>query len=266
MAKDLTQAEIDEMFSNPFGKKVQRQTYIGEQDIDVTGYISPAKKTTKKAVTKPKIIKPKIIGDGSVKTGNTITPKVFGDNSLPPMGKLSKPDIISATNKQTNAIQEQTKTIQDVADKQANAQLFLAAAKFGVDVMNANSAYGAVAAASRLNIMESRRLANDAIERGKQRALEAQAEGMQAGENALLALAAQGQDVQGANAQKVQGSLEDIGLYNGLQEEVQGIREALGYDLEEVSINYQVAQAEIERDNTILSSGLQFGATAYATL
>ena len=255
---DFSQAEIEKFWDAP----PKRDNFVTQDPIDITGLTSRSSKkssgvsnTTKTTpARKPSPLASRSPGLGSIEAAP-------GANR-----GLSKADLVAEPDAQTKAIQDQTKTQQGIADKSMNAQLLLAAAKFGVDAMNANSAYGALSSSARLNIMESRRLANDAIARGKQRSLEARAEGMQAGESALLALAAQGQDVQGANAQKVQGSLEDIGLYNGLQEEIQGIREALGYDLEEVSINFQLEQAEIERDSTILSSGLQLGATAYATL
>jgi hypothetical protein len=115
---------------------------------------------------------------------------------------------------------------------------------------------------TQLNIQESRRLANDAIERSKQRSLEAIGEGQLAGEQAMLSLAAQGQKATGANVQNVVGSIQNIALYNGMQEEINGVREALGFELEEVMLNYQLDQAAVDRDSQILSSGLNLALTA----
>lgn len=178
---------------------------------------------------------------------------------------IESPEL-TASRDQVQATKDQTQTLKDIADDEKRGQLYLAAASFGLDVMNANSAYGAVQSASQLNILESRRQGSDAIERGRQRSLDARVEGQLAGGDAALALAAQGQDVQGADAQKVIGSLEDIGIYNGLQEETNSIRESLGHDLDIVALEHQIDQAEIQRDSTILSSALNFGTTAAFTI
>lgn len=167
-----------------------------------------------------------------------------------------------AARDQVKATQDQTKTQQQIADKESTSKNYLAAASFALSVMNAQSAYSSVSGASKLNIMEARRLGADAIQRGQQRSLEATSEGMFAGEEALLSLAAQGQDIAGIGVENVQGSLEDIGRYNGLQEELNGIKEALGFDLEVAEIEFGIDQAEIQRDTTILSAGLNFGASA----
>src|SRR5690606_4355668 len=113
-----------------------------------------------------------------------------------------------------------------------------------------------------MNILNARYNANDAIIRGKQRALEAREEGIDEGNTAMLLLAAQGQDISGMNAQDVESSYETIGIYNGLQEEINGIREALGYDMQIAEINYELDAREMQRDNTILASAINFGVTA----
>ena len=170
----------------------------------------------------------------------------------------------SALSKVDTAIQDATAFEKEKEARGFQAKTLLAAAKFGLDVMNAQSAYGAIQGAAQLNILEARRQGFDALERGKQRDLEAQVEGQIVGEQTVLALAAQGQDISSAGVEKARSSVQDIGIYNGLQEEMDSIREALGFDLEEVAINYQVDLADIERQATILSSGLNLGANIAA--
>jgi hypothetical protein len=140
----------------------------------------------------------------------------------------------------------------------------LAGAQFSLDLLNANSAYNTAKGQASLNIIQSRNQAADAIFRGRQAQLDAQSEGYQAGQSALLSAAAQGQDIQGAGVEKIQGSLEAIGIMNGMREEINSMREALGFKLEEVNYDYQVAQAGQAKKNAIIGSALNFGASAYA--
>jgi len=140
------------------------------------------------------------------------------------------------------------------------AQLALAGASFFIDVMNANSSYNAVAGQAALNIIQTKNQAADAIFRGHQAQMGAQSEGRQAGQQALLLMAAQGQDLKSAGVEKIQGSLEAMGIMNGMQEEINSMREAMGFQLEEANYKYQVAQAGIAKNNAILGSALNFGA------
>lgn len=253
-----------------------RQVYRGKTVIQIPIPYRPLKdsKPTARAKVRardkapvnqtPKTAKVSVFGGLDTPSSSTInTGRTPGFSPIESQSQVGPGDAGSVASV-TSATQEQTATIQDIADKEAQSKTYLAAANFALTVMNAQSAYGAVSSAAQLNILEARRQGADSIERGGQRALEAQVEGQLAGEDALLALAAQGQDIQGANAQKVQGSLEDIGRYNALEEEINAIRESLGFDLEEVGINFQVDQAEIQRNSTILSAGLNLGASTFA--
>lgn len=155
-----------------------------------------------------------------------------------------------------------------IAEQQEQARrtdMALAGAKFFLDIQNAQSAYAAYSGAAAINIANARMQARDAIIRGQSRALFARQEGVREGESALLAMAAQGQDVTGAAAQDVQSSYETIGVYNALQEETNAIREAMGYELEEAAIQYDLDQRRVERNTSIISSALEFGARAYGS-
>lgn len=162
--------------------------------------------------------------------------------------------------------QQSANALSEIAKQQKEAkrnQAVLAGAKFFMDMQNAQSAYAAHSAATQMNIMNSKMQARDALARGRQRALEERQRGEAVGNEALLALAAQGQDVSGANAQSVESSYEAIGAYNALMEETNSIREALGFELEEVALDYELEQRRIERDTTIISSALNFAASSY---
>jgi hypothetical protein len=165
---------------------------------------------------------------------------------------------------------EKPETLEDVIKQEGitNRQLeaMQASARFFADVLNANSAYNATTGEARLNIMQARNQAADALYRGRQAQMDAQSEGRQAGESALLAMAVQGQDVSGAAVQKIQSSYEAMGIFNGMREEINAIREALGYQLEEVAYDYQIRNARIARDSAIIGSGLTAGASLIGTL
>lgn len=143
-----------------------------------------------------------------------------------------------------------------------NAQLALAGAQFGLDIMNASTQYRNVEGQARFAIIQSRNQAADALYRGRQAAFDTQSEGRDAGEDALLALAAQGQDVQGAGAQRIVQSYEGIAEQNAAIVEANAMREALGFKLEEIAVDYQLENARINRDQQYISSALTFGAQA----
>lgn len=212
-----------------------------------------------KAPAKPALTKAPAKVTAAPKKAQLIKPKGYSDQDI--MGMIDDESPATMTAKNTQAITKQTEMMQTEADRKRTSAGYLAAARFGLDVMNANSAYAAVKGAAALNLSEAKRQSADAMMRGEQRALEARGEAQHEGESALLALAAQGQDVQGANAQKVVSSLDAMGAQNAMQEELTALGEALGFNLEGVAINYQLDQAETNRNMSILSSALQYGAS-----
>jgi len=158
-------------------------------------------------------------------------------------------------------------SLADISEQQRDArrgELLLSGAKFALGVMNAQSAYASFEDAAIINMQNSRFKAFDAIQRGKQRSLFAAREGQLAAEDVRIQMAAQGQDVQGSATQELTQSFEQIGLYNAMKEESDAVREALGFELEEVAMEYELDQRKIERDTSIISSALSFGAETYA--
>jgi hypothetical protein len=143
-----------------------------------------------------------------------------------------------------------------------NYQKGIAVASFVVDVLNANSAYEAAKGQAGLNIMMARNQASDAIYRGRQAQFEQQSNGYSMGQDAQLAMAAQGQDVDGTGASKLSGSYEAMGYEAGAREMINAYREALGFDLEEINYNYQLENAKTARDMQIFGSALNAGVTA----
>lgn len=224
------------------GQPIDLEGYVADPDTD---YFKSMDMT--KGVTTP---------SATVKTKKT-TPPVFdpGADLSMPIGEGLKTTIKD----RPTPIEKEGLKNRQLAAIQAGAQFF-------ADIFNANSAYAASSGEARLNILQARNQAADALYRGRQAQLEAESEGRQAGESSLLAMAIQGQDVGGAAVQKIQGSYEAMGVFNGMREEINAVREALGYQLQEVAYNYQIRNADIARRSAIIGSAINFGASSIGTL
>jgi len=238
----LDQAEIKQKASRP-------QNYISNDTINIDAI---AGRNTKKVnagtlsaqpdgLSSPEVAAP--LATAGVK-------KIVDSESKPPIGIEDKKPPKTEAEKQTEIMQ-----------KSLNMQLGLAGAKFLIDLQNADNAYNNTVGLARLNILQARNQASDALYRGRQAQLDRQLEGYQAGEDALLAMAAQGQDVSGQAVGKVQGSLETVGIFNGMQEQINSMREALGFELEEVAYEYQIDSAAATRQNAKFNAALELGAS-----
>ena len=169
--------------------------------------------------------------------------------------------------RQTNAaLNDQNTIFRESANQYKQEKLALAGAQFAVTLINADAAYRQAAGAAQFNIMMARNQANDALYRGRLRAGQAKSEARTVADSAILSLAAQGQDVSGTGVGRVESSIEAMGEQNAMMLEINGIKEALGFQLEEVNYNYQLENAAINRDMTILSSALNLGAQAYGVM
>ena len=219
----------------------------GAINVDTSAPITIATQGVVTPAAKVKIQKESISG----------TPSVFdpGANLSMPTGD----EFVKAPKKTADVIQQE-----GLKNRQLNA--IAAGAQFFADVLNANSAYNAASGEAQLNIIQARNQGADALYRGRQARTEAESEGRLAGESALLAMAIQGQDVSGSSVQKIQGSYEAMGVFNGMREEINAVREALGYELQEVAYNYQIRNAAIARDSAIIGSAINFGASSIGTL
>lgn len=189
----------------------------------------------------------------------------LGRSTILSPGNLSvNPSMPDLTNeKALSDVERQTNFLQNEAGQYRQEKLALAGAKFGMDILNANLQYRQIAGQAAFNIQMAKNQAADSLFRGRQAASQAQSQGRAAGDQAILAMAAQGQDVSGAGVGRVVGSYEAVAEQNAMQLEINGIKEALGFQLEEVNYNFQVQNAKINRDATILSSALNLGAQAY---
>ncbi len=225
--------------------------------------VEQAKASAKKAGTRkakvnlaaPKaapVIEPAVIGvDGYTYEAKPVKQQQEKEN---PARKSENVETAIEVGKQTQYMQDRDKDF-------SNARKALAAGEFIIDVINVNSAYQNATGQAQLNIQMARNSANDAIYRGRQAAFARQSEGYQAGQDATLAMAAQGQDVRGDATGKLRGSYEAMGYMNSAQEEINSMREAMGYELEEINYEYQGEMAGINRDIGYWGAGLKLGAT-----
>lgn len=256
MATDIN-ARMKQQVQNQFPKETIRTNYVMQQpDINVEGYLS--EKLTEKQASD--IAKMKA-ADAASSTAGVVSAK-----NLP---TVAKGPYISTTDALDGEMSMPTGDGMPIRQEKTNEQLYtdyrkqqavLAGVQFAADYLNATAAYNTVKGQAQLNILQARNQGADAIYRGRQAQMNRQSEGYQQGQDAILAMAAQGQDVQGAGVQKIQASLEAMGIYNGMQEEINSMKEALGFRLEEVNYKYQVDQAKNQKDAAILGSAINLGA------
>lgn len=169
------------------------------------------------------------------------------------------------TPSEKQSLDETNKQLKQNADIAKGTQIALAGAELFINVMNANSQYNAIEGQAKMNIFLATQSASDAISRGAGRSLARKQEGKRAGEASLASLAAQGIDVSSAGAQRASASQEAVGIYNGMLEEINASREALGFEQQIVQFNFDIDQADIQRDSAIIGSVLDFGASVAPT-
>jgi hypothetical protein len=138
----------------------------------------------------------------------------IGSNPLPI--QTLEQDQVSATREQAQATRDLSERIETLEQASTASyrkeQLMAAGAKFGIDMLNIANQYQNISGVARFNIMQARNQASDALFRGRQAGFERQSEGIRAGKQALLAMAAQGQSVDSESVQKIQRSYEAVGM------------------------------------------------------
>lgn len=238
-----SKAQLNGFMGNIYGQQQYSDgtwsgvTIDNKAPIDVEGYI----------VDKPK--PPKL----PLKTKRTVNP----------ITTSTQDPTTTTTNTKDNA-KNAAKTVAELyqgsLEKESNAKMATAAADFFIDTLNAQAAYNTMKGQAAQNILAARNQAADTLFLGRQAQLTAQSEGYNAGQDATLAMAAQGQDVTGAGVQKIQGSYEAMGIENGMKQYSNAIREALGYDIEEINTKAQLKAAKAARNAAVIGSALKAGA------
>ena len=127
-------------------------------------------------------------------------------------------------------------------------------------VINAQTQLASIDEAAETNIYLANYRRSLILNEGMQAALDRQMEGEQIADKALLSLAAQGQNVSGAAANKVAASYRAVALQNAMREELKMYAQVAGIDAEIADIEFQTSMAEANADTAlyqgILNSGL----------
>lgn len=132
----------------------------------------------------------------------------------------------------------------------------ISTAKFGMQIMNSDSAYSESVNTARQNIALAQNNINDTLYRGRQAQLERESEGISAAGQSSLNLAAQGMDVSGSLGQAVSGSYEAVGALNGAREMINAYRESLGYEIEQANYGYQIDMAAVNRQTERMNAAM----------
>lgn len=254
MAARSSTAGVNSLMTNFYGQTQNSDgswngvTIDNQPPIDVEGYIPPAKSAGPERTP----VKVRMFG--------TSQPPVEGAKPKEQAQQTDSGKVGQGQKAATSVAKTTAGVLTEQDEAYRTGQQILAAGEFIVDVLNAQSAYRNAAGQAGINIQMARNSANDAIYRGRQAAFDRQSEGFQAGEDVALAMAAQGQDVSAGATEKLRGSYQAMGYVNAAREEINAMREAMGYQLEEIQYNYDSEMAEINRDIAIWGSGLSTAA------
>jgi len=249
-------------------KRAERERYLKanpQNDSGPTGTLESKSLDIAGFIGSPSSSRIKTIGAPSKREQlkKSIAP-AFGGNRAPSNPNQPNPEKNeSALSEAAEEIRKSKKLEAKQKELDMQSEAMLDGASFMLDVYNANSAYKAYENANALQIQEARAAASDAIFRGKERAFQMTQQGNLLSEDVKVAMAAQGQDVSGPAVESIVDSYKTVAAYNAFKEETNGIREALGYQIQEVALDFELDQREIERDSKIISSALDFGTSTY---
>lgn len=120
------------------------------------------------------------------------------------------------------------------------------------DVMASNTQLTAIEEAAETNIFMMNYQKSLVLNAGMQAALDRRMEGELNADNAALAMAAQGQDIDSAGVDKLLASYRAIALDNAAREEARMYAEMAGIDMQIANENYGVEMAGIQNDMALV--------------
>lgn len=144
----------------------------------------------------------------------------------------------------------------------SKARLGVLGAQFITDLMNADSAYRTTSTAVQQNLMLSKLNQEDAMYRGRQKAMDQRSQGNLNADEAMMNLAAQGIDISGAGAENIIEGYRSMGAYAAMREEMNMYREAFKYGIEQIQLEMQGEMAGINRDIQVMNSLMNTGVNA----
>ena len=133
------------------------------------------------------------------------------------------------------------------------ANLVGQATKSVSDMMASEAQLASIENAANTNIFMMNYDKSLAVQAGMQASLDRRMEGELAADQAALSLAAQGQNLSGAGAQKVMASYRAIGIENAYREEAKMYAEIAGFDMEIANQKYNVDMARSQNEMAMVS-------------
>lgn len=201
----------------------------------------------------------------SYERGDSYLQELEGNSLASSVANLSKPsseDIFNIRTAETDLaraeIAKKQATIKDLENKRDMA-LIGGALKSVSDVMNAQAQLSSIEGAAETNMYRLNYQRSLIQAAGKQAALDRQMEGELNADQAQLALAAQGQNLDRAGAQKVAASYRAIAINNAMLEESKMYADMLGIDMEMANIRHEVRNARDQADMALTQGILNTG-------
>jgi hypothetical protein len=129
-------------------------------------------------------------------------------------------------------------------------------------ISNAQSAYDALKEQNKINAMELDRAEGIILQQGSQAILDMKRGGEENAISAQLSLAAQGQNLSSAGAQKTSESYEAMGVYNAMIEEINMMRSVYDINFQRIEMKRAEGLAKAQKKNAMFSGILSTGAAA----
>lgn len=147
-------------------------------------------------------------------------------------------------------------------DAQRKTALVTSSLQAVSEVMASNTQYEAIKGAAATNIYLMNHQKSLLMVAGRQAAADRQMEGELNADQASLALAAQGQDLNGAGVGKVTSSYRAMAMQNAAREEAKMYAEMMGVDIQIANQDYNVEMADQANDMTLYQGILNTGMSA----
>jgi len=130
------------------------------------------------------------------------------------------------------------------------------------NISNVQSAYDALKEQNKINALELDRAEGILIQQSRQSMLDLKRQGEENSVQAQLALAAQGQNLNSAGAQKVSNSYETMGIYDAMIEEVNLMRSVYDINFQRIEMKRAEGLARAQKKNAVFSGIVSTAASA----
>lgn len=175
------------------------------------------------------------------------------------MGTKLKPSRSQIRRTPYKSLSDEVEGKEGITADKSNLWAAAIVGRYIAEVFNTQTKYEVLRTQNRLNWQIASDNAVEAIARGMQRGFMRRQQGRRRAEQAKIYLAAQGQDVHSAHVARAEMTFETAGTVNGMIEEMNGDREALGYQSKMISYEMQNKLAETQRDLSIIGSTVTMG-------